>query len=130
VDKHVNVYTMLRIEFPDNQMRWQPLTRINFQIWLTGDDAERYRQICERAYERQSRARISDINRRLLGLDQDSDLLTKEEVLFFQGAKSGLSEFPPLARGGTPARSSGKHALKMTVVKDLPPKENSKKNVK
>lgn len=59
--------------------------RKNFQLWLTGADAERYEFVATLARHRQPRARDSDINRRLLGLDTEEDLLMDDEVAYFRG---------------------------------------------
>jgi len=59
-------------------------SRAKFQVWLTGEDADRYEEVLKRAFARQPRAPVSVINRRLLGLDYDEDLLTDDDINFFR----------------------------------------------
>lgn len=61
------------------------IQRINFQLWLSGEDAVRYREVRDKARERQPYSKDSDLHRRLLGLDRGQDLLTDVEVLYFKG---------------------------------------------
>lgn len=63
----------------------EKIERLNFQLWLSGADAERYEQVRAKARERQPYSKDSDLNRRLLGLDKGQELLTDAEVLYFSG---------------------------------------------
>jgi hypothetical protein len=72
-----------------NMSRKKPLSHKSnnmFQIRLSDEELERYIEILRRAEKRQPRAGETDVNRRLLGLDEDTDgLVTDEDVLYFQG---------------------------------------------
>ena len=59
--------------------------RMNFQLWLTDEDAARYAELRIKARERQPFSKDSDLNRRLLGLDKGQELLTDAEVSYFRG---------------------------------------------
>jgi hypothetical protein len=62
----------------------------NLSIRLAGAEAERYDEVLRRAFGRNPRASKSDVARRLLNLDSDTDgLVTDEDVLFFQGRAGG-----------------------------------------
>lgn len=59
-----------------------------FQIRLSGEEAERWLEVRRRADDRNPRADDTDVNRRLLGLDSDTDgLITEKDRLFFLGQK-------------------------------------------
>lgn len=66
---------------------------VNFQLRLAGEEAERWQEIKERALSRNGRCNDTDINRRLLGLDPDTDgLVSEKDRRYFLGAKvSGKS---------------------------------------
>jgi hypothetical protein len=58
-----------------------------FAIRLTLQEQERYEEMIRRALERNQLARMSDINRELLGL-RDCGLFTKEDIAYFRGRPS------------------------------------------
>lgn len=70
-----------------NQEEIVPSTegRINFQIWLKGEEKFRYQEVLRRALARQPRGDGADVNRRLLGLDPDTDgFVVDKDVRFFR----------------------------------------------
>jgi hypothetical protein len=75
----------------------------NFQLRLSGEEAERWLKIRELALERNPRCNDTDINRRLLGLDPDIDgLITEKDRLYFLGAKAAHAEMLGRAEGKKP----------------------------
>lgn len=84
-----------------------PGPSLNFQLRLSGEPAARYMEIIARARGRNARADNTDINRRLLGLDPDTDgLVTDMEVAYFRGEIAledlGGSDSRPLLKESPP----------------------------
>jgi hypothetical protein len=60
----------------------------HFQLKLYGEEAERWQQIFELALSRNRRYTATDVNRRLLNLDPDTDgVVTERDRSFFLGGK-------------------------------------------
>lgn len=83
-----------------NPITGEEIKTQQFAIRLTVDEQERYEEMIRRAYERNQLARLSDINRELLGL-RDYGLFSKEDIVFFRGQPSA-----PLLKANVPKETS------------------------
>lgn len=86
---------------------------VQFQLRLAGDEAERWQQVREWAVSRNARCNDTQINRRLLGLDPDTDgLVTEKDRRYFLGAKAS----------GKSAEIFGRAATGKSHIKEVSPK--------
>jgi len=96
-----------------NGMEEENVKDIVLGLRLRGEEKERYLEVLRRAFQRQPRANNTHVNRRLLGLDPDTDgLVTHEDVLYFQGRQ-------PEQKSGTSDTSKGETSRKMIPMEKL-----------
>ncbi len=87
------MYTMSSQATMSPRPKQQGYPDANLSLRLTGEEAERYDEVLRRALQRHPRANKSEVVRRLLGLDRDSDgLVTESDRLYFQG--KAIAELP------------------------------------
>ena len=94
------MYTMSGKHMP----RPKPKGRIKtFQLRLRVEESERWYEVFAKAVQRNPRINETEINRRLLGLDDDIDgAVTEKDRIYFQGQSSSTDIFVSGLRSGTP----------------------------
>lgn len=78
----------------------------HFLIVMTEAEHERWLEVVRRARSRDATLKYTEVNRRLLGLLPPDKLVTKEDMVFFQGRTNANSN-SVVAREGKPVGRKG-----------------------
>jgi hypothetical protein len=100
-----------------NPITGEEIKTQQFALRFNSDEQSRYEEMIRRAFERNKLARLSDINRELLGL-RDSGLFSQADLAYFRGQPEA-----PLLKANVPKSSSRPKEAKT----DAPISQNKRK---